>query len=248
MHAPVSQRPPSIPPPLAKRRALTHAVDMEAQPLWNGELYLPLPADPAAAAAAEAAAVKELLRRFEAVAAAAAAAAADADGCAPGDGTCASEQQKSSSGSANGSANGSTTTASSRVHRDLWLHVRYVAGDEQAYLNPCYGAPVCAAIELALVAHTMAAPLPPWGAWAPYFAAMQDALLPRGARPHAAKFHAIERSMVPAKAFGLPVAEFAAQCARLDPARAMRDPELDAVFGFGEAAAAAAAEAAPAAA
>jgi hypothetical protein len=190
-------------------KSLTHAVDMEAQPLWNGELYLPLPANPEAAAAAEAAAIKDLIARFEAVAAADPAAAAPAGCDGPG---CASR--------------------ASRVHPDLWVHVRYVAGDTTSYLNPCYGAAVCAAVELALVAHAMDDPLPEWAPWEAYFSAMQDALLPLGGRPHAAKFHSIEPSRLREPAFGLPADKFAAQCAKFDPEKLMRNPRLGALLGL----------------
>jgi hypothetical protein len=193
-----------LPPPFTLRtplRSLTHAVDFEAQPLWNGELYLPLPADPAEAAAAEAAAVKDLLRRFEAVG---------------------EEEGHASDAAASGS----------RVHPDLWLHVRYVAGDTSSYLNPCYGAPVCAAIELALVARALDDPLPPWSEWEPYFAAMQDALLPLGGRPHAAKYHSIDPARLPKPAFGLPADRFAAECKKFDPQRLMRDTRLDALLAL----------------
>lgn len=226
------------PPPPPPRSALTHAVDMEAQPLWNGELYLPLPADPAAAAATEAAAVKALLAAFEGVAA-----ARQQGGGAP-EGSCdAACAASTCGGSCNATAGAAgacgascnTTAAASgggRVHRDLWMHVRYVAGDTNSYLNPCYGAHHCAAIELALVAHTMAAPLPPWAEWAPYFSAMQDVLLPLGGRPHAAKFHSITREQLPEPAFGLPVARFQEECRKFDPQRLMRDAVLDDLLGM----------------
>ena len=171
-------------------RSLTHAVDMEKQPLWNGELYVALDDG------AEAAATLEILRRFRLVA----------------------EQR---------------TGAGGGVNPDVWMHVRYVGGDTSSLLNPCYGGAVCAAFELALVAPTMDAPLPPWEEWEAYFSAMQDVLLALGGRPHHAKYHSVTQP--PAPAFGLPVGEFYAQCAKFDPARLMRNDAFDRLFGAGRA-------------
>lgn len=181
----------------ASHRSLTHAVDMEKQPLWNGEYYVALDDG------AEADAVLEILDRFRAAAAARA-----------GD-------------------------ESAGVNPDVWMHVRYVGGDTASLLNPCYGARACAAFELALVAPAMDAPLPPWAEWDAYFSAMQDVLVALGGRPHHAKYHSLARPP-PTPGFGLPVAEFRAQCARFDPARLMRNEAFDRLFGFGGAPAAAA--------
>lgn len=119
--------------------------------------------------------------------------------------------------------------AGSGPNPDVWMHVRYVGGDTASLLNPCYGAAVCAAFELALVAPNMDSPLPPWGEWAAYFEAMEDVLTALGGRPHHAKYSTPGRApAVPA--FGLPVAEFRAQCAAFDPARLLRNEAFDRRF------------------
>ena len=176
-------------------RALTHAVDMEAQPLWNGEYYVSL------GAAGEAAASAEILEGFRAVAAA---------------------------------------RGQSAVSTHLWMHVRYVAGDEHSLVNPCYGHGHCAAFELALVAPTMDGELPPWDEWAAYFGVMESVLRRLGGRPHHAKYRSAPQAGSPPvqPGFGLPVAEFWRQCARFDPHRLMRNAAVDEVLGSPVAAAA----------
>lgn len=116
----------------------------------------------------------------------------------------------------------------------LWLHTRYVGGDEASLLNPCYGSATCAAFELALVAPAMDAPLPEWEEWAAYFGAMERVLLALGGRPHHAKY----RSAPPpgAAGFGLPVQQFWAQCAAFDPQRLMRSAAVDELLGAAPAA------------
>lgn len=164
-------------------RSLTHAVDMEAQPLWNGEYYVNLPA------AGEAAATRDILAGFQRV--------AEARG-----------------------------EAAPSPH--LWLHVRYVGGDKDSFLNPAYGDGVFAAFELALVAPAMDAPLPPWEEWAAYFGEMERVLRALGGRPHHAKFYS---SLPPSEpAFGLPVDRFRAACAAFDPDRLLRNDAFDRLF------------------
>ena len=166
-------------------KSLTHAVDMDAQPLWNGEYYVALDD------VGEAAALNAILARFEAVAAA---------------------------------------RGGHGVNRDIWIHTRYVGGSTASLLDPCYGLAVCAAFELSLVASDMASPLPPWDEWAAYFAAMEDVLADLyGGRPHHAKFSTPGRAPA-TPAFGLPVREFRAQCAKFDPARLQRNEAFDRRF------------------
>jgi hypothetical protein len=164
-------------------RSLTHAVDMEQQPLWNGEYYVSLDA------AGEAAAAREILRGFQEVA----------------------------------EARGLTKPTD-----HLWLHVRYVGGDMDSYLNPCYGSSVCAAFELALVAPAMDAPLPPWEEWAAYFGAMEEVLRGFRGRPHHAKYYTHTPPAQPG--FGLPVDKFRTECAKFDPQRLLRNEAFDRVF------------------
>jgi hypothetical protein len=118
--------------------------------------------------------------------------------------------------------------------------VRYVAGGTDALMAPCFGRRVCAAIELALTAPSMDAPMPDWADWVPYFDAMAGVLLPHGGRPHPAKFWSllVQQHAQDDAHFGLPVAEFAATCARFDPARQLRSEAFDALFGLGVVAAA----------
>lgn len=115
-----------------------------------------------------------------------------------------------------------------RPSKHLWLHVRYVGGDTSSFLNPCYGHAVCAAFELALVAPSMDAPLPPWDEWAAYFGAMEDVLRSYGGRPHHAKYYTSDVPAVPG--FGLPVREFMKACRQFDPERLLRNDKFDAVF------------------
>lgn len=167
-------------------KALTHAVDMEAQPLWNGEYYVALDRQHDGG---EAAATRAILQGFQKV--------AEARG----------EEQPS---------------------QHLWLHVRYVGGDEESYLNPCYGTAVCAAFELALVAPALEAPLPPWEEWAAYFGAMEEVLRGLGGRPHHAKYYSALPPVEPA--FGLPVDKFRSECSRFDPEGLLRNDAFDKVF------------------
>ncbi|KAF8058938.1 Gulo [Scenedesmus sp. PABB004] len=165
-------------------RSLTHAVDMEAQPLWNGEYYVALDD------AGEASAARDVLAAFADVAA-------------------------------------SRGQAAPSTH--LWLHVRYVGGDTLSMLNPCYGHAVCAAFELALVAPSMDAPLPPWEEWSAYFTAMERVLTARGGRPHHAKFYS-DDALPSVPGYGLPVAEFMEQAAAFDPHRLLRNERFDKMF------------------
>lgn len=167
-------------------RSLTHAVDMELQPLWNGEYYVPVDD------ATEAAAVQAILSSFDAVAA-----SRGGRGAGP--------------------------------NPDVWLHVRYVAGDMDSLMNPCYGSQVCAAIELALVAPSMHALLPPWAEWEAYFKAMEDVLLPLGGRPHHAKFQTGKLPATPG--YGLPVREFRERCAVYDKAGLLKSESFERLFG-----------------
>lgn len=170
----------------ASHRALTHAVDMEQQPLWNGELYVALDN------IGEAAATREILQGFQAVA---------------------------------------ESMGLSVPSQHLWLHVRYVAGDTDSYMNPCYGSAVCAAFELALVAPSMHAPLPPWDEWAAYFGAMEDVLRNLGGRPHHAKYYS--GTLPDRPAFGLPVKEFVAECEKFDPEHLLRNDAFDRLYVSG---------------
>jgi hypothetical protein len=169
----------------ASHAALTHAVDMEKQPLWNGEYYLQVGEE----TKEEVAATRAILAAFADVAA------------ARGD---------------------------RRPTPHLWLHVRYVGGDTDSFVNPCYGSATCAAFELALVAPSMDAPLPAWDEWAAYFGALEGVLRNLGARPHHAKFRSSDPPLL--RGFGLPVDEFSAQCARFDPQRLLRNAASDALF------------------
>jgi FAD/FMN-containing dehydrogenase len=232
-------------------KSLTHAVDMDAQPLWNGgcclcflgclgggvnlvrggtfsepptlcphrakptlshphprtdaagELYVSFDDD-----AAEAAAVRAILDRFAAVAAVAA--------------------DRATAAAASATA---TITNAAAPNPDVWLHVRYVGGDTASLLNPCYGARACAAVELALVAPAMDAPLPPWDEWAAYMHAMEDVLAPLGGRPHWAKYSSRRENLFPAPGLGLPVAEFRAACSKFDPAGRLRSTAFESVLG-----------------
>lgn len=152
--------------------AYTHAVDMEAQPLWNGEWFLPADDD-----AAEAAMVEAIQGLFLSVGR-----EMEQDGLPP---------------------------------LDLWLHVRYMRGDDHIPMNPCHGWDVCAGYELALVADGMDAPLPSKEAWWRYFHPFEALLKGNGARPHWAKDHTVDPAYI--STTGLPIADFVQTCARLDP-------------------------------
>lgn len=153
-------------------KAYTHAVDMEAQPLWNGEWFLPADDD-----AAEAAIVEAIQALFVSVGK-----EMEPDGLPP---------------------------------LDLWLHIRYIRGDDDIPMNPCHGWDVCAGYELALVADGMDAPLPSKQAWWRYFHPFEALLKGRGARPHWAKDHTVDPAYIATT--GLPLADFVQTCARLDP-------------------------------
>lgn len=119
---------------------------------------------------------------------------------------------------------------SAAVNPDIWLHARYVGGDTGAFMNPCYGTATCTAFELALVAHSMDAPLPPWDEWMAYFSAMRNVLQPLGGRPHHAKF--FELAAPPAQPhWGLPLDAFRAQCRRFDPAGQLSSAAWDRLWG-----------------
>ena len=167
----------------------THAVDMEAQPLWNGEWFLP--ADDDAEEAATVAAIQALFERVGAE--------MEQDGLPP---------------------------------LDLWLHIRYMHGDDHIPMNPCYGWGVCAGYELALVADGMHAPLPSKEAWWRYFHPFESLLKGRGGRPHWAKDHTVDPTYM--RTTGLPMADFVQTCARLDPdGRLGRHQEIHAALEIG---------------
>ena len=118
-------------------KAYTHAIDMDAQFIWNGEYFLPLmtPHD-------EYLIVRHFLEFIF-----------------------------------------------KDASIDWWIHMRYMKGDNQTLVSPCYGWRACVGIELALVASTMGGGLPQKDEWLKHFLPFEQYMLAKGGRPHHAKYH-----------------------------------------------------------
>lgn len=101
-----------------------------------------------------------------------------------------------------------------RPHPDFWVHQRYVSADD-SYMNPCHGWGQCSSMEVALVAPSMAAPLPPKALWEEQISVIDAVSRMRRARPHWAKFHTFNYEYL--STTGLPLEEFKAACHEMDP-------------------------------
>jgi hypothetical protein len=142
-------------------KAYTHAIDMEAQPLWNGEWFLNLSDKD------EANTVLEILNLFQSI------------------------------------------ESSNKPDIDLWLHIRYMRGDE-IYLHPCYGWDQCTGFELALVANRMNDSLPSSESWYHYYRPFENYFKSKVGRPHWAKDHTSDPEYISRS--GLPISSFLEQC------------------------------------
>jgi hypothetical protein len=151
-------------------KAYTHAIDMEAQPLWNGEWFANL------SDKEEADTVLEILEIFSSIA--------------------------------------YKYELNYKPNIDLWLHIRYMRGDE-IYLHPCYGWEQCVGFELALVAKGMHDSLPSAQSWYRYFHPFENYLKSKKAgRPHWAKDHTPDPEYISRS--GLAVSSFLEQCKLLN--------------------------------
>lgn len=152
-------------------KSYTHATDMDAQPIWNGEWFVSV------SNKQEADLVMTLLEVFQQ-----AAKDSEPDGV---------------------------------PSIDLWLHVRYLKGDDDTYLNPCYGWGLCQGFELALVAKTMDSPIQPEESWQRYILPLERVMKQLGGRPHWAKAHTVDNEYT--RNMGLPIDEFFNECKQFDP-------------------------------
>lgn len=142
-------------------KAYTHAIDMEVQPLWNGEWFVQL------SDKEEAQTVLAILNIFN------------------------------------------STAINNKTDIDLWLHVRYMRGDD-IYLHPCYGWEYCTGFELALVAKGMNDSLPSSQDWYRYYHPFEKYFQSKGGRPHWAKDHTIDPEYISRS--GVAISSFLEQC------------------------------------